>query len=180
MAGDNEVPKDEQMSPGDSQVEEETDLDSLKKAFEEEKAKAERHLASWQRCQADFVNYKKRADQDKLEYTKFASAKLMASILPVIDDFERALASLPSEVSGLSWTEGLALIQRKLRAVLEAEGVSEIKAVGEPFDPLLHEAVMEGDGEEGKVVQELQKGYRMHDRVLRPTMVVVGKGKNKT
>jgi molecular chaperone GrpE len=74
----------------------------------------------------------------------------------------------------------LALIQRKLRAVLEAEGVSEIKAVGEPFDPLLHEAVMQGDGEEGKVVQELQKGYRMHDRVLRPTMVVVGNGKNKT
>jgi molecular chaperone GrpE len=168
------------MPSGDSQIEEATDVESLKKVLEEEKTKAERYLANWQRSQADFANYKKRADQDKLEYTKFASAKLMASILPVIDDFERALASLPSEVSGLSWTDGLALIQRKLRAVLEAEGVSEIKAVGEPFDPLLHEAVMQGDGEEGKVVQELQKGYRMHDRVLRPTMVVVGNGKNKT
>ena len=178
MAGDNEAPRDEQMPSDDLQMEEATDVESLKKALEEERTKAERYLANWQRSQADFANYKKRADQDRLEYTKFASAKLMASILPVIDDFERALTSMPSEVSGLSWTEGLALIQRKLRAVLEAEGVLEIKALGEPFDPLCHEAVMEADGEEGKVVQELQKGYRMHDRVLRPTMVVVGRGKD--
>ena len=76
----------------------------------------------------------------------------------------------------LSWVDGIRLIEQKLRAGLEAQGLSQLKALGEPFDPNFHEAVMQSKGKEGVVVEELQKGYKLHDRVIRPTRVVVGNG----
>ena len=79
----------------------------------------------------------------------------------------------------LTWVDGIRLIERKLRASLEAQGLSQIKALGEPFDPRLHEATMHGKGKEGIVIEELQKGYMLHDRVIRPTMVVVGNGEEE-
>ena len=119
---------------------------------------------------------KKRIEQEQSDYCKYASAKLMVNLLPVIDDFERALDSKPAEVDDQPWIEGLVLIYRKLKSLLEAEGVSEIQALGQDFDPALHEAIMQAPGEEGKVVQEIQKGYKIDDRVIRPAMVVVGNG----
>lgn len=156
------------------------DVASLRKALAEEKARAESHLANWQRAQADFINLRRRNEQERDEVTKFANATLLLSLLPVVDDLERALASVSPKLAGMTWVDGIRLIYRKLQATLEAQGLSEIKAVGEPFDPHIHEATMYGDGEEGIVVEELQKGYKLHDRVIRPTMVVVGKGKEGT
>ena len=98
----------------------------------------------------------------------------MFSLLPVLDDLERALTSIPDHLAKLSWVDGIRLIERKLRATLESQGLSQIKALGEPFDPNLHEAVMHSKGKEGMVIEELQKGYQLHDRVIRPVMVVVG------
>ena len=155
------------------------DLESLKKALAEEKAKAEDYLANWQRTQADFINYKKRIEQERDETAKFANAMLVLNLLPVLDDLERALDNVTPKLAGLTWVDGIGLIYRKLQAILEGHGLTEIKALGQPFDPNLHEAVLYGDGEEGKVIEELQKGYRLHDRVLRPTMVKVGKGEAK-
>jgi len=155
------------------------DIDSLKKSLEEEKAKAERYLSNWQRAEADFNNYKKRADQERGEVARFANIALVLNLLPVLDDLERAFNSLPATLAQLTWIDGIRLIHRKLQAILEAQGLSEIKTVGESFDPTVHEAVSQGEGEEGKVIEELQKGYKLHDRVIRPALVVVGKGKEE-
>jgi len=152
------------------------DLDSLREALSEERARAEDYLANWQRAQADFVNYKRRVEQERNETVKFANAMLVLNMLPVLDDLERALENVSTSLAGLTWVDGIRLIYRKLRSILEEHGLSEIEALGQPFDPNLHEAVMFDDGEEGKVIEELQKGYRLYDRVIRPTMVKVGKG----
>jgi len=96
--------------------------------------------------------------------------------LPVIDDLERAFDSITPQSVEPDWVEGIKLIDRKLRAALEAQGLSRITALGEPFDPNLHEAVGNARGKEGIVAQELQKGYKLHDRVIRPATVMVGNG----
>ena len=158
------------------EVTEAEDIETLKQALTEEKAKAEANLAGWQRAQADFINYKRRNELEKEEIIKFASAPLILNLLPVLDDLERALGSVPEDLAELDWIDGVRLIDRKLRTMLEAQGLSPIEALGEPFDPNFHEAVMQGEGKEGIVIGEIEKGYKFHDRVIRPTKVIVGKG----
>ncbi len=152
------------------------DSQALKQALTEEKEKAETNLAGWQRAQADFINYKRRTEQEKEEAIKFANSQLMLSLLPILDDLERAFATLPQRPARRSWAEGIWLIERKLKATLEAHGLSPIKAQGEPFDPRQHEAVRQAKGKEGIVIEEVQKGYRFRERVIRPSRVVVGNG----
>jgi len=163
----------------ETEVEQVEDLETLKQALAEEKERSEKYLANWQRAQADFDNYKKCAEQGKKEIVEFANSTLILNSLTVVDDLERAFASLPAEVAGFSWTEGVRLIYNKFKAILETQGVAEIKAQGEAFDPHLHEAVMCREGEEGMVIEEIQKGYKLKDKVIRPTMVIVGKGKEE-
>jgi len=158
------------------EVAEAEDIETLKQALAEEKEKAERYLANWQRAQADFINYKRRNEQERKDFNKFANATLMLSLLPVLDDLERALDSIPPRSAKFTWVDGIRLIERKLRTSLEAQGLTPIKALGEPFDPNFHEAVRQDKGKEGIVIEELQKGYKLYDRVIRPTMVVVGNG----
>jgi len=157
----------------------EEDIGALKQSLAEEKAKAEGYLANWQRAQADFINYKRRSEQEKEEISKFANASLMFSLLPILDDLERAFTSIPPHLTRLTWVDGIRLIERKLQASLEVQGLSPIKALGEPFDPKFHEAAMHSKGKEGIVIEELQKGYKLHDRVIRPAMVVVGNGQEE-
>ncbi len=176
------IPREPEES-GNSEVEPEVaeteDIESLKQALAEEKEKTETYLANWQRTQADFINYKRRSEQEKEEVSKFANAILMLSLLPILDDLERAFISIPPHLNKLTWIDGIRLIERKLQASLEAQGLTLIKALGEPFDPNLHEAVRQDKGKEGIVIEELQKGYKLHDRVIRPTMVVVGNGEEE-
>ena len=155
------------------------DVESLQKALAEEKEKAEKYLANWQRAQADFSNFKKRNEQEKIENAKFVNALLMSSLLPVLDDLERALDSVEPKLTGFTWVDGINLIYCKLLAILESQGLSKIAAQGQDFDPNFHQAVLYEEGEEGKVIEELQKGYMLHDRLLRPVMVKVGKEKEK-
>jgi len=155
------------------------DIEVLKQSLTEEKTKAEGYLANWQRAQADFINYKRRSEQEKEEIGKFANASLMFNLLPILDDLERAFTSIPPHLAQLTWVDGIRLIERKFQASLEVQGLSPIKALGEPFDPKFHEAVMHGKGKEGIVADELQKGYKLHDRVIRPAMVVVGNGEEE-
>lgn len=173
-------PKEGKTSEVKLEVTKVEDVEALKEALEEEKAKAESYLANWQRAQADFLNYKRRSEQEKEEMTKFANSQLVLSLLPVLDDLERALEAVPSELAKANWVNGIRLIERKLRSTLEAQGLAKIKAVGEPFDPTLHEAVMQEKGEEGIVTRELEKGYTFHGRVIRPTKVAVGNGEEET
>lgn len=171
MAEDDEVVE--------AEIEQAEDLETLQQALAEEREKVEKYLASWQRCQADFVNYKQRAEHEKGEIIEFANGTLVCNLLPIIDDLERALVSVPAELDESNWTEGIRLIYNKLKATLEAQGLTEIKAKGEPFDPHLHEAVMEQEGEEGMVIEETQRGYKFKEKVIRPSLVIVGKGEGK-
>ena len=160
-------------------VEAEAEPETLEAQLEKARAEAQRYLANWQRSEADFSNYKRRMEQERDEARRMGNAALIINILPVLDDLERALASLDISLAGLTWFDGIRLIYRKLLLVLEAAGVRQIEAEGQPFDPRYHEAMMHGPGPEGKVVAEVQRGYKLHDRVLRPAMVVVGKGEGK-
>lgn len=155
------------------------DIEILRRDLTEEKEKSNKYLANWQRAEADFINYKKRAEQEKNEFTTFANEGLIRNFLPVLDDMERAIASLPPKLANLTWVDGILLIHRKLKALLESQGLTEIEAIGKPFEPNLHEAVAHLEGEEGIVINEVQKGYKLKNKLLRPSMVVVGKGKTE-
>jgi len=167
-----------------SEVEPETidieDAEGIKKALAEAEKKTEEYLANWQRAQADFINYKRRNEQERQDFSRFANAELMLSLLPALDDLERALNSVPPAKSAKhSWLEGIRLVERKFKSSLEARGLTPIKALGEPFDPNFHEAVRQDKGKEGIVIEEFQKGYMLGDRVLRPAKVVVGNGEEE-
>lgn len=157
----------------------EEDIEALKRALEEEKKKAEKYLDNWKRAEADLINYKKRAQEEMEEVRTFANAVLVGSLLPILDDLERALENVSTKLAGFTWVDGIRLIYKKLKSTLEAHGLEEIRAEGEDFDPHLHEAVMYEEGEEGKVLLELQKGYKFKGRVIRPSLVKVGKGKKE-
>ena len=167
------IPRDPDIEPTDG---EDIEPETPEQALADEKKKAEEYLAKWQRAQADFINQKRRNEQERGEIIKIANAELARSILPALDDLTRALEHIEAPTVEDSWVEGISLIERKLRASLESHGVREIKALGEKFDPNLHEAAMHSKGPEGVVIQEIQKGYMLHDRVIRPSMVVVGNG----
>ncbi len=139
-----------------------------------EKERAQSYLGSWQRAAADYQNFKRRVEQEREEVARLASAAFIINLLPVIDDLERALQSVDAHLVGLTWVDGVRLIHRKFVSLLELSDVEEIAAEGEAFDPTLHEAVMFGEGEEGKVLSVVQRGFKLGGRVLRPTMVVVG------
>lgn len=125
------------------------------------------------RVQADFANYRRRTEADARERALFANMAIAFDILRVIDGFERAFQTLPGELRLLSWVDGIALTQAQLLGVLEAHGVTPIECKrGDPIDTAIHEVVIsdEGDGPMA-VAEQLQRGYRMQDRVLRPTLV---------
>jgi len=154
------------------------DMESLRQALAEEQAKVEANLAGWQRAQADFANFKRRSEQEREEFTQFVNASLLLELLPIMDDLERALEHVPAKLSSAAWVDGIKLIYRKFSAVLEAQGLTQIEALGQPFDPNLHEAVRQEKGREGIIIEEIRKGYQLHDKVVRPTMVVVGNGED--
>jgi molecular chaperone GrpE len=131
------------------------------------------------RMTADFANFRKRNDAERTEFAKFAKADLIAKLLDVLDGYDRALSTVPDELTRQAWVEGMWLVERKLRKVLEAEGLEPIDSLGTPFDPYLHQAVahIESDEPEGTVIEEHQKAYRLHDRVIRPALVTVAKKK---
>jgi molecular chaperone GrpE len=159
-------------------TEEVDELTALRQELEEQKAKAAEYLDGWQRARAEFANYKKRIEKEQEDMVKSANGAFITRLLPVMDDFERAFQTLPLDLMGMTWLEGIALIQRKLQMLLEQEGVTVIETEGRLFDPTLHQAVTHEESEEheeGQVIGEVQKGYKMGDRVLRPSLVRVAK-----
>jgi molecular chaperone GrpE len=139
---------------------------------------AAENLAGWQREAADFRNYKRRTDQERDTILGLASESLLRRVLALADDFDRALEAMPRELIRLSWVEGIVAIDRKLRMVLESEGVTPIEVLGKPFDPREHEAVTHEpttSAPDETVIGEIQRGYRIGDRILRPALVSVAK-----
>jgi molecular chaperone GrpE len=176
---DKEEMENSQRPPEGPQAEGTAASADLEQALAAEKKRAEEYLASWQRAQADFINYKRRMEQDRLEFNKFACASALLAILPVLDDMERALAAIPPEFDGKDWVEGVRLVERKFRAALELQGVKPILALGMAFDPNFHEGVRQDKGPEGVVLQELQRGYTLNGKLLRPSKVSVGNGETE-
>ena len=145
-------------------------------------AKADEHWDRLLRTAADLENFKKRAARERIEAAKSANAALLQKLLPVLDHFEMAqTAAQTAEVppGGMaSLQAGIALIQQQLKSILAEAGLEEIDAGGKPFDPMLHEAVSQmetADAPEGRVVQQIRKGYKLRDRLLRPAAVIVAK-----
>jgi molecular chaperone GrpE len=130
------------------------------------------------RMAADFANYRKRTEAERAEFAKFAKSDLISRILDILDGFDRALTTIPEQMKGTPWVEGMWLLERKLRGILEAEGLKPVESLGLPFDPYQHEAVahIPSDKPEGTVIEEHQKAYRLHDKVIRPALVTVSSG----
>jgi len=159
-------------------AEEVEELVALRQELEEQKAKAAEYLDGWQRARAEFANYKKRTEKEQEDMIKSANGAFITRLLPVMDDFERAFQTLPLDLMGMTWLEGITLIQRKLQMLLAQEGVTVIETEGRLFDPTLHQAVTHEESEEheeGQIIGEVQKGYKMGDKVLRPSLVRVAK-----
>lgn len=152
------------------------DVETLKREGEQWKGKADEYLAGWQRAQADFENYRKRAEQERSEQVNWANAALIKKLLPVLDDFDRSFTNLPPEVKEPDWVEGFKLIHRKFLGLLESEGLVEVECVGEEFNPAVHDAVVQQEGKEGVVLDKLCKGYKLKDKWLRAPQVIVGNG----
>jgi molecular chaperone GrpE len=132
----------------------------------------------WQRSAADLANLRRRTEQERGEVEQFASMLLVQELLPVLDNFERAIATIPGNLQMLTWIHGVILIERHLRAILERQGLKPIEAQGQPFNAYYHEAIAEKETAEaapGTVLQEYQRGYTMHGRVIRPTLVEVAR-----
>ena len=132
-------------------------------------------FARYQRLAADFENYKRRTRQELADRTQYANEELLRKLLPILDSFRRALDHAPDGLDP-NWFEGIKLVARQFEETLQAQGLTTIPAVGEKFDPSQHEAIAReetDEHEEGTVVEEMQPGYRLHQRVLRPTLVKV-------
>ncbi len=155
------------------------ELELLRGQLEAAEALAAEHLASLQRTAADFANFKRRTAEDRERELGLASESLLRKLLAIVDDFDRALDSMPQDLRGAGWADGIVAIDRKLRQLLESEGVTPIESVGKPFDPREHEAIANVPPPgvpEGEVVAEMQRGYRVRNRVLRPARVAVASG----
>jgi len=162
-----------EVAPSDDQA---AEIDRLRAQLDAAQAEAAEHVATLQRTAADYANFRRRTAEDRERELGLAGEGLLRKVLAVADDFDRALAAIPGDLAGAGWVEGIALVDRKLRALLESEGVTPIEALGRPFDPREHEAIASfpGTGRPGgEVVAEVQRGYRIRDRVLRPTLVAV-------
>ena len=133
------------------------------------------NFARYQRLAADFENYTRRTRQELADRTQYANEELLRKLLPILDNLRRALDHAPEGIDR-NWSEGLRMVVRQFEDTLQAQGVSPIPAIGEKFDPAQHEAIAReetDEHEEGTIVEEMQPGYRLHERVLRPTLVKV-------
>jgi len=160
----------------ESNAQEQAGLTPEQQEIEKLKLQADEHHQRLLRAQADFDNFRSRTRQEKEEFAKYASLKVVEQLLPVVDNFERALAAGKDSNDYDALIKGVDMIFRQLDQVLAAEGLTRMETVGQPFNPEFHQAVMQVESdehEEGIVVEELQKGYLLKDKVLRPAMVKV-------
>ena len=165
----------EDKEPGEASSAQETIL-TLQAELAKVQAQADDYLRQWQRLQAEFDNYRKRTQREKEDIIRYAAEQIIKAMLPVLDNFERAIAASQTNQDFGSFAQGVDMIFRQMFNILAKEGLTPIEAVGQPFDPNLHEAVLRTEAEgqpENTVVEEVQKGYRLKDKVLRPSMVKV-------
>jgi molecular chaperone GrpE len=152
--------------------------EELEAALKEARADAQRNLEGWQRERADFTNYKRRKEQEIKDSAQYSANEIFKTILPVLDDLERALSNQPSDLQGHAWVSGVVLVQKKFIKLLEENGVTQIDPHGLPFDPTRHEALGYDESDtipSGHITVTLQRGYANGDKVLRSALVRVAK-----
>lgn len=157
----------------------EADLEELRQENEKLRADANDLLDKYRRALADFANYRKRQDRDREQQATLITVDVLRRVVPIIDDLDRALKHIPEELSEQGWVEGVVLIKRKMDGLLNDFHVEPIEAVGKPFDPNYHSALLQEHSEEypaGMVMEELEKGYQLGEYMLRPTLVKVSAG----
>jgi len=174
--GDQEILdiREAELPEGDMTLEDQ--LQVLESSLEEVTDKAEEYLDGWQRSRAEFANYKKRVQKENADIRQFARGEVIKIFLDVLDDLERALQEETQNRVDQEWVEGIRIIYQKLKTRLEAEGVRPMNALGEEFDPHIHEALMKEETEDypsGTIIGVMQEGYWIGDRVLRPAQVRV-------
>ncbi len=156
------------------------DIEQLKAEQEAARQQADEYLGLLQRERAEFANYKRRTAEERERELGLAGEDLIRKVIALADDFDRAIDARPKDIAASSWVDGIAAIDRKLRALLESEGVNQIDASpGRPFDPREHDAIanVPGSGRrDGEIVEEVRRGYRLRDRVIRPALVAVADG----
>ena len=156
------------------------DIEDLKAQLAAATAQADEYLTALQRERAEFLNFKRRTAEERERDLGLAGEDLIRKVLAVADDFDRAIDARPEAIAAESWFEGVAAIDRKLRTLLESEGVSAISAdPGTAFDPREHDAIanVPGTGRpDGEIVEQVRRGYRLRDRVIRPALVAVAGG----
>jgi molecular chaperone GrpE len=152
-------------------------IETLKGELEAARTGSDEYLEALQRERAEFQNFRRRTAEERLRDLGLAGEDLIRKVLAVADDFDRAIEARPASIAQDPWFEGIAAIDRKLRQLLESEGVTTIDAAaGRPFDPREHEAIanVPATGRaEGEIVEEVRRGYRLRDRVIRPALVAV-------
>jgi molecular chaperone GrpE len=154
------------------------ELDQLAGELQIAEQRAAEAEAGWQRARADFANLKRRTEEERAEFATVAGDRLLVRVLNLADDFDLAVAHVPDDVQGTPWVEGIGAIDRKLRALLEAEGITSMDAEGQPFDPQTQQAISyedTADVPDGTVIKVLQRGYVIGDRILRPALVAVAR-----
>jgi molecular chaperone GrpE len=152
--------------------------EELRQMLEETRKRATESDEGWKRARADFLNLKRRTEQERGSLSAEAREKLIMKFLGVVDDFELALKHMPENLKEDSWVNGVVQIEKKLKKLLDSEMVSEIPALDQEFNPHLHYGVQrddEGEGDKEVVTDVYQKGYKMGDKVIRPAMVKVGR-----
>jgi len=162
-----------EQEPDKQQPQESVDLEAQ---LEQAQAQATEYLDGWQRARAELENYRKRTAREKAEWEAIAKSETILELLPALDDFDLALENLPDDISEHEWVSGIILVHRKLQGQLEAIGLSEIEALGQTFDPELHEAVTHEKSEShqsNEVIGVMRKGYRLGEKVIRAAMVRV-------
>ncbi|RKO66216.1 nucleotide exchange factor GrpE [Desulfofundulus salinus] len=173
-AGQDGLPDDGQQPAGESR--QEVDVKELERRLAEQTALAQDYFQRLARMQADFENYRRRMNREREEWFKYASQPLVAELLSVLDNFERALAAREEDPARV--VAGVEMIYRQLKEILAREGLSPVPAVNEPFDPAKHEAIMQEETDaypDNTVIEELRRGYYFKDRLLRPAMVKVAR-----
>jgi molecular chaperone GrpE len=152
-------------------------IERLTAERDEALAKVDEYLGLLQRERAEFTNFRRRTTEERERDLGLAGEDLIRKVLVLADDFDRAIDTRPDGLAGDSWVEGIAAIDRKLRALLESEGVTAVVAApGTAFDPREHEAIVSVPGTgrpEGEIVEEIRRGYRLRDRLVRPALVAV-------
>ena len=153
------------------------DIEQLRGELQATTAKADEYLAGLQRERAEFSNYRRRTSEEREAMLGLAGEDLIRKVLALADDFDLAIDNRPADLAGSSWADGVTAIDRKLRALLDSEGVRPVEAeAGERFDPRAHEAIVSVPGSgraEGEIVEVVRRGYKLRDRVLRPALVAV-------